>query len=100
LGGGIKTGIMAIGLDEEKISSDLINFNISTIEPAGTKILDFHLNDYPICVDISAKNFFRDKTSFYYDKKIRYLDKHRNNKLIKARMFVLYAIIFELSGNF
>jgi competence protein ComEC len=49
---------MAIGFDEEKISSDLINFNISTIETAGTKILDFHLNDYLICVDTSAKKLF------------------------------------------
>jgi competence protein ComEC len=72
-----KADITAVGFDEKKISSDLINFNISTIETAGTKILDFHLNDYLICVDTSAKKLyiddtessFKDKTSFSYDKK-------------------------------
>ena len=72
-----KADITVAGFDEEKIYSDLINFNISTIEHAGTKTLDFHLNDYLICVDTSAKKLyiddikfsFKDKTSFYYDKK-------------------------------
>ncbi|BAG13983.1 ComEC/Rec2 family competence protein [Candidatus Endomicrobiellum trichonymphae] len=72
-----KADITAVGFDEEKIYSDLINFNISTIEPAGAKTLDFHLNDYLIRVDTSAKKLyiddiefsFKDKTSFYYNKK-------------------------------
>jgi competence protein ComEC len=47
---------MAIGFNEKKISSNLINFNISAIETARTKILDFHLNDcIIICIDASAK---------------------------------------------
>ncbi|GHT08359.1 hypothetical protein AGMMS49532_03210 [Endomicrobiia bacterium] len=72
-----KADITTVGFDEEKIYSDLINFNISTIEPAGAKTLDFHLNDYLIRVDTSAKKLyiddiefsFKDKTSFYYNKK-------------------------------
>jgi hypothetical protein len=94
--------------DGEKISYKLINFNISKIKAAETKILDFHLNDYLMCVDIFAKKLYVDdtkfsfkyKTSFYCDKKRKHLNKWLDNKLIKALMSALYMVIFELSSSF
>ena len=72
-----KADITVVGFDKEKISFDLTDFNINVVESAGTKIFDFHFDNNLICVDTSVEKLyidntefsFKDKTSFYYDKK-------------------------------
>ncbi|MDR3274840.1 MAG: hypothetical protein LBS81_02450 [Endomicrobium sp.] len=48
----------------QKISSDLIDFNFSAIEKV--KILDLHINGYPVSIDTAAEKIFIDNYDFQF----------------------------------